>query len=91
MITWLWHRFVLRHKMTHHPAIQPTYRTVSGINVYEQTKFAIPIAHWECSCGNGEIWEDRDLEYVLMPLGLLVGCGVLTFAGIAFAHWRNGR
>jgi hypothetical protein len=51
---WVWHAYVLRHTVTRHDAIQPTYRSPGGINVYEQTEFTIPVAHRKCSCG--EIW-----------------------------------
>lgn len=50
----LWHRYALRHEVTKHDAIQPTYRTPGGINVFEQTEFKIPVAHRKCSCG--KIW-----------------------------------
>jgi len=91
MLTWFWHRYVLRHTMIHHPAIAPTYRTPGGINVFEQDKFEIPIAHWKCSCGTGEIWEDRDMEYVLVSLSLLVAGGTAVLGGIVGEHIRRRR
>jgi hypothetical protein len=53
---WIWHRYVLRHKVTFHPAIKPSavIRDENGrptINVFQQDTFQRPDAHYECSCG----------------------------------------
>ena len=55
----LWHRYVLRHTVTFHPALRPdtVIRSDDGrplINVFEQDTFQRADAHHECSCG--ESW-----------------------------------
>jgi hypothetical protein len=52
-LRWLWHRYVLKHEVERKGAILPD-RRIGGINVYEQEVFRVPMAHWECSCG--ETW-----------------------------------
>jgi hypothetical protein len=52
----LWHRYVLRHTVTYHPALKPdsVIRSKDGrplINVFEQDKFQRADAYYECSCG----------------------------------------
>jgi hypothetical protein len=54
---YLWHRFVLRHKVTRLGKIAPDYITRGGIAVYEQDSFRPPMKHYECSCGSWwKIW-----------------------------------
>lgn len=56
----IWHRYVLRHTITFHPATKPD-RVISDsrgkpvIGVFDQVEFAVPVDHFACSCG--EIWE----------------------------------
>lgn len=56
---WLWHRYILRHTVTFHPALQPDEVMLREdgkplINVFHQNTFQRPDAHHECSCG--ETW-----------------------------------
>jgi len=50
-MTWLWHRYVLRHRVTKLGRIEPSYRTPGGIAVYVQNEFRPPMAHRKCDCG----------------------------------------
>lgn len=56
----LWHQYVLGHTITYHQATEPDHviRDPAGkplMRVYEQVEFAIPVAHYECVCG--EVWQ----------------------------------
>lgn len=55
-MSWLWHRFVLRHQVKKLGKIEPdeVMRSKDGkplINVYVQDQFRPPMKHRECSCG----------------------------------------